>query len=335
MFDFLKKSPVQAATPPVTQADQKLDKLPVPQPPKYGATSFDSLPSLEPLPPLEPPMPAPTSASSTKPLPPLPDLGEIPSISLPKLDMPPLPSAPKAMPEPPKIDIKKAPTPIPPKMEMPPLKMDMPPPAKTPGTMDMPPIVMLTPSPSSPKVDLSKLNLPPMPDHKKPELRPHIGMHHELKHPELHTEHTHEKPQFERPEPVFAPSPMARAKAEPLSPVPPAPTGKLQKVLEELSAEEFDLPPLAAFESTQIKYDPVKNRVRRAVGPKFLPVSLYEEMLVHLAEVDESAEELLEHNHALGQIEVHTKETINGLLDAYDTIQKTLLSADEKLFKVK
>jgi len=111
----------------------------------------------------------------------------------------------------------------------------------------------------------------------------------------------------------------------------PEPAAKIQKMLEELSTADFELPPLQALSETRM--DPVLAKLRRP-GPLFIPMSRFEETLVHAQATAEGFNNLETHNEKLGTIESQTKDAIDGLMAAFDTIQKTLLFVDEKLFKV-
>lgn len=109
---------------------------------------------------------------------------------------------------------------------------------------------------------------------------------------------------------------------------------KLQKVLEELSVDDFDLPELEKFEpGQQDKFEPMLSRMQRS-GPIFVTIGKYEEVLIQMKMVQNHLAELQARNEKLGVIETHTKNYLDNLIGSFDNIQKMLLAADEKLFKV-
>ncbi len=74
----------------------------------------------------------------------------------------------------------------------------------------------------------------------------------------------------------------------------------------------------------------------KPAGPRhaFVPAAQFDESVLHIRGIHASAAIVQAGNEKLGSIETQAKAATDALIAACDNIQSTLLSIDEKLFKV-
>lgn len=301
LFGFLKKeesSSVKPIVPPPAPGGMSRNLPPLPPITPSGMASM-GLPS---LPPLEPPHAAPvaqrTSLQQTfsAPLPPPKAVG-VPSMG----SLPPLPPL-----NPP---TRAAPTPVP---AMNSVKPQTPPPMPQVFKSQTPPqaIPHTTPAPSLPPLEpVKQVFNQPLPVISKMSELPKISV-----------------PVTEKPLPSIPTSAKLRESPKGI------PGGKLQKLLEDLSVDDFDLPEVSEHPAMSSEGTPSHHE---RDGPLFVRMTRYEIGLGEVKGLQIQLQGLQHINEKLGHIEHETKTGLEGLSQSFEYMQRHLLAMDEKLFQVK